>query len=222
MLDISDLQDLAAVGLGLVVHEAGVAELVLLEAVNMRDRLAAEGLADEGHVLSLDVGDDHDLLLGEVMERELVDGVSEDRFLHQDHVGATLVDLDYHFGDVFFLLSQDSVDILVRPHGDRVFDVGLGGGEAELDDGDFRVSHLHGAAGLSPGAVGGEHETVFDDARIFDGPAFLFGDPDITEIDVRVDFGVDDAHDGVDGERCEDLPGGGDHLRGERCGNAAD
>ena len=76
-------------------------------ARSMRGQVGATCLGDELDVLPLDVLDDEDLHLREEVERELVDGVAQDRLLDQQHVAARLGDLLAHVENVLALLRRE-------------------------------------------------------------------------------------------------------------------
>jgi hypothetical protein len=72
---------------------------------------------------------------------------------------------------VVALVPQDAIHGGVVAHDDRVFDVGFGGGQAELDEADARALD----AGRAPRRLGGglvEDEAV-DEAGVVDGAAEL-------------------------------------------------
>ena len=73
-------------------------------------------LADELDLVALNVLDDHDLELGQKVQRELVDGVAQDGLLDQQDVAARLLDLLGQLQDVLALLLQDAVHLLVVVH----------------------------------------------------------------------------------------------------------
>ena len=117
----------------------GEAELVGGARVRVRDGLAPEGATDELDVIPLDVSDDENVHLGEEVEREFVVRVAQDALLDQDDVGAGLLDLLAQAEDVLALLPEQAVHGSVVGHDDVVLHVGLGRGQAELDQSDLRT-----------------------------------------------------------------------------------
>lgn len=123
-----DLQNFASIRLRFVVDQVSKSEFVLFEMVDMGNRLATKGLTDERHIFSFNVSHDHDLLLGQIMERQFIDSISQDGFLHKQNIGTGLIDLDDHLGDILLLLSEDTIDILMGLDSDCVLDISLGRG----------------------------------------------------------------------------------------------
>ena len=187
----------------------------------MGDWHGTDRLADEPDVLSLDVLHDHDLLLGEEMEGELVDGVAQNGLLDEDDVSARLDDLGDHLGDVLPFLDKDPIDLVVIPDLHRVLDISLGGRQAELDDRDLGLLHLPWAAGLLGGLLVREDNAV-DELGVVDGASLLLDDVDIAEIDVVVDSWIDDLQNGVYSDRGELLGTGGHDFGCERGHDALD
>lgn len=68
--------------------ETGMSELIGVELVNMSNWGAIDGLADEIDVISIDILDNHNLLLGEEMKSKVTDGLSKDTLLEEKNVGA--------------------------------------------------------------------------------------------------------------------------------------
>lgn len=72
-------------------NEVGRAELVLAKRVDIGNRFAASGFADEFDLVALNVLDAEDVELGEKVQRQIVDGVAEDGFLDEEHVAFSCV-----------------------------------------------------------------------------------------------------------------------------------
>ena len=119
------LDDLSLSASGDLFNELSESELLGGEVVNMGDRGGLEGLGDEVDLVSVDIFDDHDVLLCEEVERKVVEGVSQDALLHEDHVAAGHADFLHQVEDVLALLLQDAVHRSVVMHDDVVFEVGL-------------------------------------------------------------------------------------------------
>lgn len=81
--------------------------------VDVGDGDCPDGLADEVDVVSFDVLDDHDALLGKEVQGEFVGGVLEDALLNQEDVGLRGDDLLDHFSDDLALFFHDAVHGLV-------------------------------------------------------------------------------------------------------------
>ena len=100
-----DLRDAFSLQLHLL-HTIRVTQLVLRETVDVGNGTTPQGLwvmlrattytRDEFDVVAFDVGNHHDFELAEEVKRELVDGVAQNRLLHQNHVAARLLDLLAH------------------------------------------------------------------------------------------------------------------------------
>mmetsp|Transcript_30154 Transcript_30154/g.88179 ORF Transcript_30154/g.88179 Transcript_30154/m.88179 type:complete len:417 (+) Transcript_30154:3697-4947(+) len=206
ILDAGELDDLvAAAGHDDVADVLGGPELVGRHGIGVGDGRAAEGAADELDVRPLDVGDDQDAHLGQEVEAELVVGVAEDGLLDENDVGAGLLDLLALAEDVLALVAEDAVHGGVVGNDDVVVHVGLGGREAELEEGDLGVGNLRRPAG-GLGAALGEDEAV-DQLGVVDGPAHLLDHPDVAQVDVGRRRGVvpEQAEDGVDGDGGQEV-----------------
>mmetsp|Transcript_14743 Transcript_14743/g.41509 ORF Transcript_14743/g.41509 Transcript_14743/m.41509 type:complete len:230 (+) Transcript_14743:398-1087(+) len=108
VLNAGYLDDTALTTLDLL-HQLGIAELLRLEVVDVGDRQALEGLGDELNIIPLDVLDDHDLGLGQVVERQLCGGITEDGLLDEEDVATRGLDFFYQPKDVVALLLENAV-----------------------------------------------------------------------------------------------------------------
>lgn len=93
-------------------------------------------LANELNLVSLNILDTHNTKLGQEMQRQVVDSISENRFLDEEHVALCLLDLLDHVEQVCSLLFQDLVHLSVVVDNDLVLHVGFRRAELELDKGD--------------------------------------------------------------------------------------
>mmetsp|Transcript_1502 Transcript_1502/g.3826 ORF Transcript_1502/g.3826 Transcript_1502/m.3826 type:complete len:487 (+) Transcript_1502:210-1670(+) len=214
-----DLDDLALARRDLL-DELGFPELLCVEGVDIRDREAATRLADELNLVALDVFDHEDFHLGEEMERELVHRVAKDRFLDEQHVAPRLGNLLAQVKNVFALLLQDTIHLVVVRHHDVLLDVRLWRGKAELDEPDLCIFHF----GRSSGGVRhtlGEDKPV-DKLRVVDGAAQLLHDFDVAQVAVGGGQRVDDGEHRVHRERREELCVVRDDLGVERGGRRLD
>lgn len=121
ILDSGHLDHLCTIVLGLsLFDQVGVTQLVLGESIDIGDRFASGRLGDEFDLVPLDVLDDHDLEFGEEVQGELVDSVSEDGFLDQQDVAASLLDLLAQGQEVLTFFLQDLVHLSVVVYYDLV------------------------------------------------------------------------------------------------------
>lgn len=180
VLDARDLADTRAALLNLI-DQVGTGELVLGERLNVSDGLGADGLGDKLNLVTLNVLDDKNLELGKEVKGELVDSVTENRLLNQEHVASRLLDLLAHVEQVLALLLENLVHLAVVVDHDLVVHVGLGAAELELADGNLGLLHAR-----RPTAAGDhvllEHETL-DKLSVIDGTTDLLDDANVAEID---------------------------------------
>ena len=170
----------------------------------MGDGGGADGLRDEVDLFSVDVLDNHDLLLGEEMESEIADGLSQDGLLEENDVGAGGDDLLDYAKDVLTLLLDDSVHSLIVTDGDAGFHIGLGGRDGELNEANLSVLNSSGTTSKVGCLLVNEAETV-NEFRLVDGAAELLGDVDVSEVDVVGGGFVNDLEDGIDGHGGEKV-----------------
>lgn len=163
-----------------------------------RENLRIFYLADVLNIVSLDISDNHDLLLSQKVETQVVDGVSEDTLLDHNNVSSALNDLLDESNDVFPLLLQNLIDLAVVSNNDIAVQIGFWAAEAELKKGDFWVLNSAWSSISMADLVVGEDNSVaeFD---IVDGSSQFLDDSDVAEVDIGVGFWVADLHDGVDG-----------------------
>mmetsp|Transcript_51773 Transcript_51773/g.118977 ORF Transcript_51773/g.118977 Transcript_51773/m.118977 type:complete len:320 (-) Transcript_51773:820-1779(-) len=120
-----DLDDLALPS-GHLLHEVGLAELLGVDSVGVGDGHATARLADELHVVALDILDNKYLHLCEEVQRQLVHRIAQDRLLNQQYVAPRLLDLLTEVEDVLALLLKDAIHLRVVGDDDVLFDVCLG------------------------------------------------------------------------------------------------
>jgi len=96
-------------------------ELRLVKGVDIGDRFAAGGFADELYLVALDIFDAKDVEFGEEVEGEFVDCVAEDGFLDEEDVAFCLFDLLDHVEEVCSLFFENFVHLAVVVYYDGVF-----------------------------------------------------------------------------------------------------
>lgn len=206
ILDAGELDHLvAAAGHDDVADVVGRAELVGRHGIGMGDGSAAQGAADEFDVGAFNVGDDQNAHLGQKVQTEFVVGISQDTLLDQHDICAAFLDLLALTQNVLALVAKDAVHGGVVGNDDVVVHVGLGGREAELNQGNLGLGDLGG----SPGALGaalGKDQTV-DQFGIVDGSAHLLDHANVAQVDVGGRRGIvaEEAEDGIDGDGGEEV-----------------
>ncbi len=75
---------------------------------------------DELHFCAFDVFNDHNSLFGEVVQGQVIDGVAQDRLLDEQHIAAGFDDGFEQFQNVLALFTQNTVDLLMVLHHNRV------------------------------------------------------------------------------------------------------
>lgn len=170
-------------------------------------------LADELNLVSLNVLDTHDTKLGKEMQRQVVDGVSEDRFLDEEHVALCLLNLLDHVEQVCSLLFQDLVHLSVVVDNNLVLHVGFRRAELELDEGDSSLLN----SGRTTTALYNllVQDQTINHLTVIDDTTGLLEDTNVLQVDVVGSLGVDDSEDRVDGHGGE-LGFLCDNLGGER------
>src|SRR6058998_1855841 len=172
----------------LLVDLLGEAEVVLRELVELRHDLAAGGLRELLHVRLLDPANSVDLLLREVVLREIVDAL-----LAEDHSRAALPhDLDHALQHRLFLV-EEGLEL------GRVRDLDL-----RVDEGDLRVLDLAGHPGVHAFLV---DDDPVDQLRVRDRTALLLDDLNVVIVDeVRsVGFLLGDRRDRLHGDVRQEL-----------------
>ena len=118
------------------------------------------------------------------------------------------------------LLAEEAVHGRVVADDDVVLHVGLGGAEAELDQGDLGILDLAGPAGGLLAALV-KYNSVHE-LGVVDGTSDLLHHPDVPEVDVLGCCGVNDSEDTVDSNGGKDLRVLGYNLTTEAGGNGVD
>lgn len=71
-----------------LLNEAGGSELLGLELVDVSDGRGTDSLGDKFNIITVNILNDHDLLLGEEMKGEIADSLSQNTLLEEEDVGA--------------------------------------------------------------------------------------------------------------------------------------
>src|SRR5213593_1211633 len=159
----------------LLVDLLGEAEVVLRELVELRHDLAAGPLRELLHVRLLDPPHRVDLLLREIVLREIVDAL-----LAEDHSRAALPhDLDHALQHRLFLVEEGLELGRVRDLDLRV-DLGLLDLEGRVDEGDLRVFHFAGHPRVHAFLV---DDDAVDECRVRDRTALLLHNLDVVIVD---------------------------------------
>src|SRR5213594_4587992 len=159
----------------LLVDLLGEAEVVLRELVELRHDLAAGGLRELLHVRLLDAAYCIDLLLREVVLREIVDAL-----LAEDHSRAALPhDLHHALQHRLFLVEEGLELGRVRDLDLRV-NLGLLDLEGRVDEGDLRVLDLAGHPGVHAFLV---DDDPVDQLRVRDRTALLLHNLNVVIVD---------------------------------------
>jgi len=74
-------------------HHLSVTKLVLGEGFNVSDRLASSGLADKLNFVAFNFLDSEDFEFGQEVKREVVYGITKNRFLNKQNVATALFDV---------------------------------------------------------------------------------------------------------------------------------
>lgn len=231
-----DLDDLCP-GETRLLDELGRTQLVLGKGLDVRDGPAPRRLCNEVDLVPLNVLDDHDLELGEEVQGQVGDGVSEDGLLDKEDVAAGLLDSLAQVEEVLSLLFEDLVHLSVivhddlvvhlakvsahgtrhrhtpgreagRKHLNRPTHVGLGRAQLELDQSDLGLLHPRRSARTGDDTLV-ECQTL-DELGVVDGASDLLHDPDVSQVDVGRG-GCDETGDRGDGNGGE----GGGVLRND-------
>jgi hypothetical protein len=216
-----DLDNLLIATGAYLLDKSSGSELIRGELVDMWGWNGVDGLADEVDIISLDILDDHDVFLGQEMESQIVNSVSEDGLLDQKDIAASGNDLLNQSDDVFSLFLQDSVHGGVVIDNDVVLEIGLWGTQAELDETNLGVLDSSWTSGEVRDFVVGEAETI-DELTIVNGTTQFHGDLDVSKINVGLVVALKDSEDGVDSHWGEDIGVGGNDLRGKASNTVLD
>lgn len=199
----SDFNDLGTT-LGDFVDEVGVTELLLGKLVDVGDGSGVDGSRDEVYLVAVDVLNDHHVLLGQEMEGEVGDSLSEHGLLEEEDVGASGEDLLDELKDVFTLFLKESIHGSVIVDNDVGFEVRLGGGERELDESDLGLLDSGGATSEVRHLLVDKDESI-DELGVINGATEFLLDIDVSEVDVVGGLFVDDLEDGIDGHGGEQV-----------------
>ena len=125
------------------------------------------------------------------MEGEIIDGISEDGFLDHDNIGTGFLDLLDETSNISSFFLQDSVHGIVIVDDNVVFNISLGGGQAELDQSDLGLLNLGGTTSLVGDLIVGEDETI-NEFRVIDSTTLLSDNLNVIKINIVFNSGVND------------------------------
>jgi len=197
------LDDLSVSG-GALFNESGSSELILSELVNVSNGGSVNSSADEIDVVSVDVLDDHNALLGKEMEGQIGNGVSEDGFLEEEHVDSGGDDFLYECDDVLTFFLKESVHSGVVSDNDVGLEVRLGGGKGELNETNLGSLNSAGTTTVVRGLLVNETESV-NELGIINGSTELGVDSNVSEVNVISGVPVNDLKYGIDGHGGEEV-----------------
>ena len=192
-------------------NKAGSSELFSLELIDVGDGGGADGLANELNVATIDVLDDHNLLLGEEMEGQVTDSLSEHALLEKENIGTRLNDLLDDAKNVLTFLANDSVHCLVVADDDVRLHITLGGADGELDKTNLGILDAGGTTSQVRGLVVNQAKTI-DKFTLVDSSAKLLADLDVLQVTVSGSGLVDDFQDSIDSHWSQKLVVMGDNL----------
>lgn len=163
----------------------------------MWDWDSVDGLADEAHILSIDILNNHNSLLGEEMEGKVVDSISKDRLLNEQNIAAGGNNLLDEVDNIFLLLLQDPVHGSVVIDNNVVLQISLWCGHAELDHTNLGIIHSGWASSEVRHLVLGETKSI-NELRVIDGSSEFHGNLDVVEVDIGVFLLINNLEHGVD------------------------
>lgn len=200
----SDLYDLSGSSSVDLADEVSSSKLLLGEVVDVSDWGTLDSLGDEVNVVSLNILDNHNLLLGQEMEGQVVDGVSEDRFLDKQNIATGGNDLLNQVQNVFSLFLEDSVHGGVIVDNNVVLQVGLWGREGELNETNSGSLNSSWTSSVVGDLVVGENETV-NKLGLVNGSTQFLSDQDVSKVNIFGGVLVDDLEDGIDSHWSEQV-----------------
>ena len=158
-------------------------ELFFGKLVDVGNRGSSDSSRDEINLLSVDVLDDHDVFLGEEMESEVGDGLSENRLLKQKHVGTGGKDLLHELENVLSLFLEESIHSSVVVYNNVALEIRLGCRERELKKTDSSLLDASGTASEVRGLLVNEDKTI-DKFRVVDRSTEFLSNMNVSKVDV--------------------------------------
>jgi hypothetical protein len=216
----SYLDNLAFVG-GDFFNQVSSAEFSGGEGLNGSDGNGTNSLANELNLVSFNVSDDHNAELGQEVQWQLVDGVTENRFLDQKNVAASSLDLLAQSQNVLSLIAQHSVhlsvvsddyvvvqltsqvSVLFRTGKGLSTYVSLGGRQLELNQTNLGLFNATRTTSSVRSTLC-EDETL-DHSSVIDGTAQLLDNLNVVQVDVGGSGGVNHAQNGVNGDGSQET-----------------
>eukprot|EP01137_Pigoraptor_chileana_P023696 Opistho-2@90426 len=189
-----------------------------MEVVNRCNWLASNRLADELNLVTLNLGDDHNLHLCQEVEGKVVDGVAENRLLHKEHVAAGLLDLLHKLQNVLALLAENAVHLRIVTDNHSVLHVCLWRREAKLDETNLGLLLARHTAGHVRNPLR-KHKSI-DKLAVLDGATELLYNANITEIHVDRRLGINHVQHSIHCDGGKQIRVLRDDLRVERGGCA--
>lgn len=142
-----------------------------------------------------------------VCEQKVV-GLVVEAPLADDDVGAGVLDLIDHLGELVGLVALELLELFDRGNIELVLGLGLRGLEGACEDGELGVADLGGHLGMGKVLV---YYDALDQQCVLEGTADLAVDLDELKVDVLA-VKVCDGQDGIDGDVGELVVGLGDNL----------
>ena len=159
--------------------------------VNVGDWADSQSFGDEWNIFSLDILDEHDVLLCQEMESKVIGCVSHDRLLEKDDIDASLDDGLDQLCNIFSLFLQDSVHSSVVLNDDVVFHGCFWGGKVELAESDSWVFQA-GWTASNTGDSSVWKDDTFEQLAVIDGTTDLLDDLNVSEVNVGIVLWIDD------------------------------
>ena len=166
-------------------------EFLTSQIVRMSNGNASQCLADEWNVSSLDVSNNHDLLLRQEVNGQVINGVSQNWLLDENDIGASLDYLLDDLHNVLSLLLENLVDLSIVRNDHIILHVGLWGRNAELKHCDFWVENFAWGSRGCNGPLGGKDDSL-EELNIVHGSAQFLKDFDVVQVDIGVSAEIAD------------------------------
>lgn len=119
VLNSCDLDDLS-IRFTTLLHKIRIAQLILCESLDIGNGFTSKALRQKFNLITLDVFDDKDVEAFEEVEGNIVDCVTEDRFLNEQHIAIGFFDTLAEVEDVLATLFDDFVHLAVVIDHNRV------------------------------------------------------------------------------------------------------